>query len=147
MKKKLSFHNTLVPYSSIKLSKFKILFWILHAFFPHCPDFLITSCSQGILHSWMGDVQYIVLYGLSMIPRGINFCKKKTALVNYEIPKKEISEWLRTLFGGLYTFHISYEFCVLLMPWKINLEVFWLFARMPTLAQNAVKCKKWKRGR
>ncbi len=34
-------------------------------FLSHYPDFLITSCSQRILHSWMGDVQSIVLHGLS----------------------------------------------------------------------------------
>ncbi len=34
-------------------------------FLSHYPDFLITSCSQCTLHSWMGDVQSIVLHGLS----------------------------------------------------------------------------------
>ncbi len=34
-------------------------------FLSHYPDFLITSCSQCILHSWMGDIRSMILYGLS----------------------------------------------------------------------------------
>ncbi len=51
-------------YSYIQSSKFKILFSISYAFLCHYPDFLIASCGQHILHSWTGDVQSAVLYGL-----------------------------------------------------------------------------------
>ncbi len=64
---RISFHKTLVQYSSIKLSKSKILFSFYMCFLFHYPDFLSISCSQHKLHSWMGDVQSIVLYGLSSI--------------------------------------------------------------------------------
>ncbi len=43
---KISFHKTVVPYSSIKLSKFKIFFSILHAFFillSRFPDHILQS--------------------------------------------------------------------------------------------------------
>ncbi len=33
-------------------------------FLSHYPDFLIKYYSQRIVHSWMGDAQSIVLYGL-----------------------------------------------------------------------------------
>ncbi len=47
---------------------------------------------------------------------------------------------------SLYTFPISCEFRVLLMPQKNKPQILWFFARMPTLAWNAVKCKKRKKG-
>ncbi len=41
-----------------------------------------------------------------------------------------------------YTFRISCEFCVLLMPRKNKPWIRWLFARMPTLARNAKSEKR-----
>ncbi len=51
-----------------------------------------------------------------------------------------------SVFNRLYTFCISCEFRVLLMLQKNKPQNLWLFTRMPTLAQNGVKCKSEKRG-